>query len=125
MPNEQYSQQYSEEGFWHKVETRARSAGVTVLETGLKMYYAARDDKTPSWAKATLYSALGYFICPIDAIPDMLPVVGFSDDLGVLIAAAATTAAHITEEHGVKAKALVKRWLPGEKSEQKDVKPAD
>ncbi|HMY41202.1 MAG TPA: YkvA family protein, partial [Marinagarivorans sp.] len=122
---EQYSQQYSDEGFWQKVKTTARSAGVAVLENGLKMYYAARDDKTPAWAKATLYSALGYFICPIDAIPDMLPVVGFSDDLGVLIAAAATTAAYITDEHGAKAKELVKRWLPGEKSSQTDIKSAD
>lgn len=125
MPDNQYSAQYSEEGFWHKVKTTARGAGVTVLETGLKMYYAARDDKTPAWAKATLYSALGYFICPIDAIPDMLPVVGFSDDLGVLIAAAATTAAHITDEHGTKAKELVRRWLPAAQSKQKDIKPAE
>lgn len=111
MPEDEFSQHYSEEGFWQKSKQFARSAGEAVLEAGLKMYYAARDDNTPAWAKATMYSALGYFILPVDAIPDMVPVAGFSDDFGVLFAAAATTAAHITDEHVAKAKQTLKSWF--------------
>lgn len=37
--------------------------------------------------KAVAVSALLYFITPIDAIPDIAPVVGYLDDLGVALAA--------------------------------------
>jgi uncharacterized membrane protein YkvA (DUF1232 family) len=36
------------------------------------------------WAKTVIIGALGYLICPIDAIPDIIPGVGFTDDLAVM-----------------------------------------
>lgn len=81
------------------------------MEPALKLYYSAQDSDTPIWAKTTIYGALGYFISPIDAIPDLSPIVGYSDDLGVLVAALATVAASIKNEHGVKAKETLKRWF--------------
>lgn len=106
-----FSAQYSDNSFWDKVKKYARSAGEEVLETALKLYYAATDPDTPTWARTTIFAALGYFIAPLDAIPDAIPAAGFSDDLGVLVAAAATVAANIKEEHGEKAKETLKRWL--------------
>ncbi|WP_211605080.1 YkvA family protein [Vreelandella arcis] len=47
------------------------------------------------WAKTTIYGALGYFISPVDAIPDLAPIVGYADDIGVLAGALAMVAAHI------------------------------
>jgi uncharacterized membrane protein YkvA (DUF1232 family) len=111
MSENEFSAQYSEESFWDKSKKYAKNAGEMAIESGLKMYYAARDDDTPKWAKAAIFSALGYFICPVDAIPDLMPVLGFSDDLGVLVAAAATTAAYIKDEHVAKAKETVKQWF--------------
>ncbi|MBB1485930.1 YkvA family protein [Oceanospirillum sediminis] len=108
---DKYSAQYSDEGFWQKVKRYARTAGEEVLETALKLYFAAIDADTPAWAKTTIFGALGYFISPLDAIPDAVPAVGFSDDLGVLVAAAATVAIHIKDEHGEKAHQLVEQWL--------------
>ena len=87
MANTDYSTQYSDDGFWGKVKAYAKVAGKGVLEPALKMYYSATDPDTPRWAKTTIYGALGYFISPIDAIPDLLPVLGYTDDLGVLVAA--------------------------------------
>jgi uncharacterized membrane protein YkvA (DUF1232 family) len=75
------------------------------------MYYSATDPDTPRWAKATIYGALGYFISPLDGIPDLLPVVGYSDDLGILLAAVAAVAAYIKDEHTVKAQATLSQWL--------------
>ena len=93
------------------VKKYAKSAGEEVLETALKLYYAATDPDTPTWARTTMFAALGYFIAPLDAIPDAIPAAGFSDDLGVLVAAAATVAANLKEEHSEKARETLKKWL--------------
>ena len=40
--------------------------------------------QSPLWAKTVIIGALGYLICPIDAIPDIIPGVGFTDDLVIM-----------------------------------------
>ena len=111
MSDDKFSTAYSETGFWDKAKKHARSAGEEVMEPALKMYYAALDADTPAWARAAILSALGYFIFPVDAIPDMAPVVGYADDMGVLAAAMAATAANIKDEHVRKAKETLARWF--------------
>ena len=78
---------YSDSGFWAKARSILRVAGKKVLEPSLLLYFAAQRPETPAWAKSVVYGALAYLILPIDAVPDALPVVGYSDDLGVLVAA--------------------------------------
>jgi len=109
--NSKYSKKYSEEGFFDKLVGYAKSAGSEVVETALKLYYAMENPKTPAWAKTTIIGALGYFISPIDAIPDMIPVVGYTDDLSVLAAAASTVAMYINDDVKKKAKAKMKDWF--------------
>ena len=109
--NTNYEKEYSEDSFWEKVKNFAKNAGETVIEKALTLYYVAQDNDTPTWAKTTVYAALGYFISPIDAIPDVVPVAGFSDDLGVLAIAIATVAAHIKDKHTQKAKETLKQWF--------------
>lgn len=87
------------------------AAGKQVLEPALTMYCAARDKATPAWARTAIYGALGYFIFPVDAIPDLIPIAGYSDDLGVLAAALAVVAAHIKTAHKKRAKETTKEWL--------------
>ena len=111
MSQDQFLNEYSDSRFWEKLKKYAESAGESVLEPALKMYYSATDADTPAWAKTVMIGALGYFISPIDAIPDIVPLVGYSDDLGALAAALATTAAHIKEEHTYKAKKTLKQWF--------------
>ena len=111
MGDSKFEKEYSEDAFWGKVKKYARAAGEAVLEPALKMYYAASDDDTPLWAKTTIYAALGYFISPIDAIPDITPVIGYTDDMGVLAAALAAVAASIKTEHIEKAKETLKAWF--------------
>lgn len=87
---------YSEEGFWKKVTKYLKVAGKTVIEKALLLYYAAQSPNTPKWAKGIIYSALAYLIWPADAIPDVVPVAGYTDDLGALALALATVAVYIT-----------------------------
>ncbi len=97
---------YSEGNFWSKIANFAKKAGKESIEKALYLYYAAKDPNTPKWATSTIYSALAYFIFPLDAIPDVIPVVGYTDDLGVLAVALTTVAAYITKD--VKEKAQKK-----------------
>lgn len=106
-----YADEYSDNSFWEKIKNYAKSAGETVLEPALKMYYAASDSDTPAWAKAVMIGALGYFISPVDAVPDIVPIVGYTDDLGVLAAAFAATAANIKDVHVAKAKETLAKWF--------------
>jgi len=106
-----YSTEFSDEGFWEKLKDYARSSGEEVTMAALKLYYAYDDKNTPTWAKATIIAALGYFISPIDAIPDIVPVVGFSDDLGVLVMAVGAVAAHINSDVKKKAKDKFVQWF--------------
>ena len=107
----EYSKEYSESSFWDKVKKFASKAGSKVIYTALKLYYTLQSPDTPVWAKAAIIGALGYFISPVDAIPDIIPVVGFSDDLGVLALAVTTVATNITPAIKAQAKAKAGEWF--------------
>ena len=106
-----YQEEYSEKGFWAKLASFAITAGKEFVEKALYLFYAAQRPETPVWAKAIIYSALGYFILPTDAIPDLTPAVGFSDDLGALTLAVAAVAVYINKEVKDKAKSKIKHWF--------------
>jgi uncharacterized membrane protein YkvA (DUF1232 family) len=106
-----FEKDYSEQGFWDKLVSFAKTAGKEVIEKALWLYYAAQDPKIPSWAKTVIYGALGYFIFPIDAIPDITPVVGYADDLGVLAAAVATVSMYITDDVKALASQKLNDWF--------------
>jgi uncharacterized membrane protein YkvA (DUF1232 family) len=63
------------------------------------------------WAKTVIMRALAYFISPIDAIPDLVPVAGFSDDLGSLAAALGIVAVYINDDIKQKAKIKLVEWF--------------
>jgi len=78
-PNE-FTKAYSDESFWDKVQEFALSAGIKVIYAGLLLFYALKEPDTPAWAKGVIFTALGYFVSPFDAIPDFVPVAGYADD---------------------------------------------
>jgi uncharacterized membrane protein YkvA (DUF1232 family) len=99
----EYSEKYSEPSFWGKLQDFALSAGKEMIELVLQLYYTLQNPMTPLWAKTVIIGSLGYFISPVDAIPDVTPLVGFSDDLGVLTMAIATVSTYINDDVRVKA----------------------
>lgn len=104
-------QHYSETGFWDKLKQYALTAGKELVEKALWLYYAAQDPSTPAWAKSVMYGALGYFILPLDAIPDLTPLIGYSDDLGVLAAALAAVSMYLTDEVKQQARQKLTAWF--------------
>jgi uncharacterized membrane protein YkvA (DUF1232 family) len=83
--------------FWRKL--RRFAARLPFAEDLLAAYYCAFDRDTPFQVKAALVGALAYFVLPFDAIPDMLPVLGFADDAAVLATALRLVASHMRPEH--------------------------
>src|SRR5438046_8359054 len=75
----------------------------------LAAYYCAFDRETPRHVQVALLGALAYFILPFDFMPDMLPILGFTDDAAVLATAIRMVATHITTEHREAARAALKR----------------
>ncbi len=108
-----YEASYSEDGFRTKVGKFAAMAGVDVIRRALVLYYCLQDPDTPKWAKARIVGALGYFIVPVDAIPDFVPVAGYSDDLGVLALAFATVVIHIKPAHREAAAQQIRKLFGG------------
>jgi uncharacterized membrane protein YkvA (DUF1232 family) len=106
-----YSGNYTENDLWSKLKKYAKVAGKELVLLVLKLYYSATSANTPAWAKAVIISALGYFILPFDAIPDFIPGLGYTDDLGVLLAASATVATYITPEIVKKAETKAREWF--------------
>jgi uncharacterized membrane protein YkvA (DUF1232 family) len=73
-------------------------------EDAVAAWHCARDPNTPARVRFILISALAYFVLPIDAVPDLLPILGFTDDAAVIAAAIATVASAMKPEHREKAR---------------------
>ncbi|MEA2903439.1 MAG: hypothetical protein QOI12_826 [Alphaproteobacteria bacterium] len=96
-------------GFWDKA--RRVAGGLPFAEDLLAAYYCAFDHGTPLQVKAALVGALAYFVLPFDLVPDMLPMLGYTDDAAVLIAALRLVSTHVKPEHREAAQRALARGL--------------
>ena len=92
-------------GFLPKLQRVA--AKVPFAGEALAVFLAARDPATPAGAKGMMLAALAYFVLPTDAIPDVFPVVGFTDDAAVIAAMIALVGANVKAAHRERAKAML------------------
>ena len=83
--------------FWRKF--RRFAAQIPFAEDLLTAYYCAFDRNTPTHVRVALIGALLYFISPFDLMPDMLPIVGLTDDAAVLAGAIKLVWDQIKPEH--------------------------
>jgi uncharacterized membrane protein YkvA (DUF1232 family) len=60
-----------------KLKTRARA----LKNEAFAVYLAAKDSRTPWYAKVVAFITIAYALSPIDLIPDFIPVLGYLDDL--------------------------------------------
>lgn len=106
-----YEKNYSDKDFWKKVKSVAKRAGAEVIFTALKLYYVASSETTPIWARSIIYGALGYLILPVDLIADVVPVIGYVDDLAVMAAALGTVECFLTEDVILQARGKLSEWF--------------
>lgn len=100
---EKFSKDYSEENFFGKVKGAVKKAGVGIIYKALQLFYVTQNPNCPMKIKAGIFAALGYFISPLDMLPDFMPVVGYTDDAAAI--AAAVTLANIYIDDTVREKA--------------------
>lgn len=109
MENKDYGGCYSEYGLWAHIKKYAKKAGYELVRNVLILYYALPQ---ASWKdKTIIIGALGYFICPIDAIPDVLGPFGFTDDASVIALAVAKVRLSASSEVIAKAEEKCKEWF--------------
>jgi uncharacterized membrane protein YkvA (DUF1232 family) len=82
----------------------ARAGGLwAVLRQARLAYRLFRDERVPTVAKLVVPAALVYMISPLDIVPDIFPILGQVDDIGVLLIALAAFVKlcppHLVDEH--------------------------
>lgn len=106
-----YIKAYSEEKLWDKVLKIAKIVGIDLVYLLLILFYVLEQPSTPNKAKGIIIAALGYFISPLDAIPDIIPGVGHVDDWVLLVAALGCIAIYVTDETKAKARERLRVWF--------------
>ena len=111
-----YSQHYSPNKLMAKVRSAAAKAGIKVIYVVLLLYYILKSESVSTKDKTIIVGALGYFILPVDLIPDVIIGVGYTDDFAVLVAYKAVKR-NITPEIERQAQAKLCTWFPDYSSE--------
>lgn len=108
---EKYQDRYNEQDFTAKITKAAKKAGIKVIYLALLLYYVLKSPKVKMADKGKIWGALGYFILPIDFIPDFIPVAGYTDDLAALLWAFYAVAKNVTPEIETQAKKKLHDWF--------------
>lgn len=96
--------------FVQQLRRKVRQLSTPLIYAALLMYYAFRRSDTPAWAKRIVMGALVYLLSPFDAIPDLAPVLGYTDDLGVLTYGLVMIAAYIDRDVRAAARQTLTAW---------------
>ena len=96
------NEQRVEAGFWPKI--RKVAAKIPFAKEALSVWYCAKDDETPLAAKGMMLAALAYFVMPVDAIPDVIAGLGYTDDAAVFTALMAIVGRNLKPKHKLAAK---------------------
>jgi len=82
---------------------------VPFASDALAVWYCARDEATPMAAKGMMFAALAYFVSPLDAVPDILAGIGYTDDAAVFMAMLALVGRHLKPHHREAARLDIER----------------
>lgn len=102
-----YADNYSEENLLHKISKFGAHIGLELLYKAAQLWCVLQKPDVPAKDKALIMGALGYLISPLDFIPDLTPVLGYSDDLVAITFALLKVQGYIDDEVKAEAKALL------------------
>ena len=106
-----YAGNYDVNAFWKKLKKFGRKAGIKVCYAALLLYYVLKSPLTSGKDRAKIIGALGYFLLPIDIIPDFIPIAGYTDDLAALTWGVYCVIKSITPEVKANAAAKLHEWF--------------
>jgi len=108
---QQYVEYYDELQLSDKIKAVGKIIGTKAIYYVLIMVALISDKKTPLKVRLIFMAALGYLILPADIIADLLPVIGFTDDIAFLSYAINNAREYITPEVKDKAKEKLGHWI--------------
>jgi len=106
-----YKKHFNLRAFNAKMKRVLRKVGIRGVYTILLLFYTLKQKDTPIWARNVVVGVLGYFISPVDAIPDLTPFIGYTDDFGLLGFGLVAVAAYINSEVRGKARSDVHKFF--------------
>ncbi|MDE7080584.1 MAG: DUF1232 domain-containing protein [Muribaculaceae bacterium] len=107
---QKYAAYYDPNALFEKIKKVAKKAGVKIVYAVLILYYATLDKDIPVKDRLLILAALGYFILPVDLIPDALPG-GFADDMAALVFVLKQVWGNLTPSTMQKARDRVREWF--------------
>lgn len=102
---------FSEHDLNQKLTNVAKTVGAGLVYPVLLLFELLKSAEVDNTQKAMIIGALGYFIFPLDLIPDAIPGGGFADDLAALTFVIKATAANISDTIRVHTKEQLHEWL--------------
>lgn len=108
---EKYIPNYDAEQFWKKLRRSVKRLGARAVYYALVLYYAMQSPQVSAREKGIILGALGYFLLPIDLLPDFLPAIGYTDDIAALAFAIYKVWHCITPEVRAQAESKVYDWF--------------
>lgn len=111
IETDKYQKHYSNSSFWDKVKKIAKKAGLKVMCYALTLYYVLQKDDVPVAEKGIIIGALGYFILPIDLIPDFIAGLGYTDDIGAMLITIKKSMDYVDEEVKNKVYSKLNEWF--------------
>ena len=93
-----YEKYFSENELLQKIGKLGKSIGATVLYPVFLLFNLLKSGDINLKEKAMIIGTLGYFILPVDLLPDAIVGVGYADDAAALTAAVTALASCITED---------------------------
>jgi uncharacterized membrane protein YkvA (DUF1232 family) len=118
MNLKKYEKEYSESELWKKIGEVAKMAGLRVIYYVLLLYYSLQSDSVSLKEKALIIGALGYFILPVDLVPDFIIGLGYGDDAAALVAVVKMLE-NLNDDIKTQAKNKLKTWF--EDFDEKDL----
>lgn len=118
MNLKKYEKEYSESELWKKIGEVAKMAGLRVIYYVLLLYYSLQSDSVTLKEKALIIGALGYFILPVDLVPDFIIGLGYGDDAAALVAVVKMLE-NLNDDIKAQAKNKLKTWF--EDFDEKDL----
>ena len=112
---QKYEQHYNDSSFLDKVTKYGKLIGITALYKAVQLWFVLQKPDVPARTKAVIMGALGYLIAPLDFLPDLLPVLGYTDDIVAITFALIKVQGYIDEEVERKSKKLLAKIF-GEES---------
>ena len=112
---EKYTDDFSDGKFWDKIKEVAKKIGLKTTSYALILYYVLQKKEVPFKDKMLITGCLGYFILPIDLIPDFIPIAGYTDDVAGMIFAIKKCMDYVDDEIKQNVSSKLVAWFDVEK----------